>query len=119
MPVVQWFNLTLIHNKGAAFGLLSQAGGWQVILFVSIALFVSVVVIVGLVRYKVPLMQVIALALILGGALSNVLDRVLFGYVIDFLDFYIRHWHWPAFNLADAAICSGGFLLVLSYIRGY
>lgn len=111
-------NLVLVHNTGAAFGFLNQAGGWQNLLFVLIAVVVSTVIIVitaRLGRREWP--TALALMLVLGGALGNLVDRVRLGYVVDFIDVYYRHWHWPAFNLADSAITLGAILLVLDVLK--
>jgi len=112
--VTGFFNLVHAHNKGAAFSFLSTANGWQHPLFIAIAVTLSVVLIIGLLRTPTgATWQALAIALILGGALGNLWDRVTLGYVIDFLDVYIQQWHWPAFNVADSAICIGVGLLFL------
>lgn len=108
------FNLTYVHNTGAAFSLLSEAGGWQRWLFAALAVIISAVLSVWLSRLQQhEKMQAIALALVLGGAVGNLIDRLAYGYVIDFLDVYYQSWHWPAFNIADSAITVGVFLLML------
>ncbi len=115
--VTFFFNLTLAQNPGAAFSLLAQAGGWQGWLFGFIAILVSTVIIYWL--YKLPSDKIwlpVALALILGGALGNLCDRLAHGYVVDFLDFYIGNWHWPAFNLADSAISIGAVMLIIDIV---
>ncbi len=107
-------NLTLMHNTGAAFSLLSQAGGWQRWLFIGLALAVSAALVIWL--FNLPRgkgLLACSLALILGGALGNLWDRVALGYVVDFIDVYYREWHWPAFNVADSAITVGAILLVI------
>lgn len=111
MEVLPVFNVTLVHNFGAAFSLLSQAGGWQRWFFVVLAIAVSVVILVWL-RYSQRSQKTFCagVALILGGAIGNVLDRVLYGYVIDFLDFHWSGSHFPAFNVADSAITVGVIL---------
>jgi signal peptidase II len=112
-PLFPGLNLTLVYNTGAAFSFLSQADGWQRWLFVGLAVIVSVVLIAWLLRLEARERWTAAgLALILGGALGNALDRILRGHVIDFIDAYYRHWHWPAFNLADSAITLGAALLI-------
>ena len=111
--VMPYFNLTMAHNEGAAFSFLSQAGGWQRWLFIGLALVISVVLLVWLAKLKpTEKLEAISLSLILGGALGNVIDRISYGYVIDFIDLYIGHNHWPVFNIADSAICIGAILLV-------
>lgn len=109
------FNMTLVFNKGAAFSFLSDAGGWQRWFFTALSSLVSIVLLVWLTRLRSDeRMTAASLALILGGALGNLLDRVRLGQVVDFLDFYWQHWHWPAFNLADSAITIGVVLMLLA-----
>lgn len=113
-PLVSFFNIILEHNKGASFGFLQSAGGWQRWLFVAIALVISMMIFVLL--YKLPRnknWQALAMSLVLGGALGNLIDRVRFGYVIDFFDFHINNWHFATFNIADSAICVGVALWIL------
>jgi len=112
-PVTAFFNLVLTHNQGAAFSFLASAAGWQRGFFVVIALTAAVVIIVLLARHAGDKLFCLSLALILGGALGNVIDRIALGYVVDFLDFHLADWHWPAFNLADSAISVGAALLVV------
>lgn len=108
------FNLVHVRNTGAAFSFLSDAGGWQRWLFTCLAIVISTVLVVCLVRLKKDeLLLAIALSLVLGGAIGNLIDRVAYGYVIDFLDIYYQSWHWPAFNVADSAITLGVFLMLL------
>lgn len=119
VPVMPMFNWTLSHNTGAAFSFLHDAGGWQRWFFTALALGVSVMLLVWLRR--IPREQVwepMALVLIMGGALGNVIDRVRFGYVVDFIDWYYEQWHWPAFNIADAGITVGAVMLAISAVRG-
>ncbi len=112
------FNLTLLHNPGAAFSFLATAGGWQRWFFSSLAVVISIAIIVWLRRLSAEQKWLAAaLALILGGAVGNVVDRLLYGYVIDFLDIYYQGWHWPAFNLADSAITVGAIMLIVDVIR--
>ncbi len=114
IAVIPGFNLTYVHNTGAAFSFLSEAGGWQRWFFAAMALIISIILTVWLYRLKEhQTLLAVALALILGGAIGNLIDRVAYGYVIDFLDVYYQTWHWPAFNIADSAICVGVFLMVL------
>lgn len=116
-PVTDFFNLVLVYNRGAAFSFLAQAGGWQRWLFTTIGVAATVFIIWLLKRHAGQRMFCLALALIMGGALGNVIDRVAYGHVIDFLDFYVGRYHWPAFNLADSAIFLGAALLILDEIR--
>jgi len=114
IPLLPSFNLTYVHNTGAAFSFLAQAGGWQRWLFAGLALVVSGIIGVWLMRLqKHETLMATALSLILGGAIGNLIDRVAYGYVIDFLDVYYQQWHWPAFNIADSAICIGVALMLL------
>ncbi len=108
-----FFNLVLVLNKGAAFSFLADAPGWQTPLLVVFSLVAAVIVSVLLLRSPARAMACAGLALILGGALGNVIDRLRFGQVVDFLDFHALGWHWPAFNLADSAITVGAALLIL------
>lgn len=115
--VTSFFNLVLAHNKGAAFSFLASEGGWQRWFFAGIAV-VAVVFILWLLRKNAgQRMFSTALALILGGAVGNLIDRMVYGHVVDFLDFHVGGWHWPAFNVADSAICVGAALFVLDELR--
>lgn len=114
IPLTPFFKLSLAFNTGAAFSFLSEAGGWQNLFFVGIAFVVSVIILFMIRRLGTNDTQVaVALMLVLGGAVGNVIDRVRFGYVVDFIDVYYRAWHWPTFNIADSAISIGAVLLVL------
>lgn len=112
-----FLNLVLVHNTGAAFGFLSSASGWQNGLFMFVALGACAFILWMLSRLnRQEMLLAVALMLILGGALGNLLDRVIFGYVIDFIDVHYHHWHWPAFNVADSAITMGAILLILDTV---
>ncbi len=118
--VTAGFNLTLSYNPGAAFSFLADAGGWQRWFFVVLALGVAAFIVGWLTRLRQhERWMAIALTLILGGAVGNVIDRVYFGHVIDFIDIYVRDWHWPAFNVADSAICIGAVMMVIDGLRGH
>jgi signal peptidase II len=118
VPVLPSFNLTLLHNTGAAFSFLANADGWQRWFFVALALVVSTVLIGWLRKLKThETWTAIAIVLILGGALGNVYDRVVHGYVVDFLHFYWQDWHFPAFNLADTGITIGAGMMILALFR--
>jgi signal peptidase II len=108
-----FFNLVLVFNKGAAFSFLADAPGWQTPLLVAFAAVAALIVSVLLLRSPERRVFSAGLALILGGALGNVIDRLRFGYVVDFLDLHAAGWHWPAFNAADSAITLGAALLIL------
>ena len=119
LPVFPGFNWTLMHNPGAAFSFLSDASGWQRWFFSIIAIVVSVGITVWLKRLQSnQVWLAVSLALILGGALGNVWDRLTLGYVVDFIQVYYDKWAWPAFNIADSAITVGAVLLVIDSIRG-
>jgi signal peptidase II len=119
VAVIPFFNLTLLHNTGAAFSFLSEAGGWQRWFFALVALIISAVILLWLKRLpRDKVWLAVALALVLGGALGNVWDRITLGYVIDFLDIYYQGWHWPAFNIADSAISVGAVMLIIDSLRG-
>jgi signal peptidase II len=113
IQIMPYFKLTYVHNKGAAFSFLSEAGGWQRWFFAVLALVISIVIAVWLARLKKhETLLAVALSLVLGGAIGNLIDRLAYGYVIDFLDVYYQTWHWPAFNIADSAITLGVILML-------
>ncbi len=113
LPVTGFFNLVLTYNKGAAFSFLASASGWQKQLLTAFGIVASLFIVYLLARHGTQRLFSLALALILGGAVGNVIDRLAYGHVIDFLDFHWRGWHWPAFNVADSAIVCGAALLIL------
>ena len=112
-PITGFFNLVLTYNKGAAFSFLAGASGWQKEFLTAVGVAASLFIVYLLARHGTQKLFSLALALILGGAVGNVIDRVAYGHVIDFLDFHWRGWHWPAFNVADSAIVCGAALLIL------
>ena len=112
LAVTEFFNLVLVHNRGAAFSFLSGAGGWQRWFFSVIAVLASGWMIWLLRKHRQDPLFCFALSLILGGALGNLIDRVAYGYVVDFLDFYWQMYHFPAFNVADSAVTCGAALLI-------
>jgi len=112
-------NLTLAYNRGAAFSFLSDQGGWQRWFFSVLAMVVTLVLIVWLRQLdRANRWTAISLSLIIGGAVGNLVDRLLFGHVIDFIDLYYGQWHWPAFNVADSAITVGVVMMLLEAFRG-
>lgn len=117
VAVTSFFNLVLVMNPGASFSFLADAGGWQRWFFIMLALAISAWLVVIIRRHAAEKLMPTALALVLGGALGNVIDRVRFGAVVDFLDFHVAGWHWPAFNVADSAITVGVILLVWQQLR--
>ena len=119
MHVTGVFDLVLAHNTGAAFSFLHDAGGMQRWLFSIIAVIASVWIVWLLRRHSAQALFSLALSLILGGALGNLIDRIAYGYVVDFLHFHWNEHYFPAFNLADSAITCGAFLLILDSFRGH
>ena len=117
LQVTGFFNLVLVFNKGAAFSFLAGASGWQTPVFATVSTVAAVVITVLIVRHSGNRLLCAALALMLGGALGNLWDRLEWGHVVDFLDFHAAGWHWPAFNLADSAITAGAVLLVADSFR--
>ena len=118
LAVFSFFNLVLVHNAGAAFSFLSDAGGWQRWFFTAIAVIAAVWITWLLRKFQYDKFFCFALALVLGGALGNLIDRIAYGYVVDFLDFYWDSYHFPAFNLADSAITCGAILLLMqSFVK--
>ena len=112
VPIMPRLNLTLAFNSGAAFSFLSHAGEWHRWVFVGFSSVMSVVLLVCLLRTSTNTrLQSLALSFILGGAVGNLIDRAYSGYVVDFIDVYYKHYHWPVFNLADSVICIGAVLL--------
>ncbi|WP_068545763.1 signal peptidase II [Thalassotalea crassostreae] len=118
IPVMPFFNLTHVYNPGAAFSFLADQGGWQRWFFTAIAAGVSVALVVWLAKTpKKDTLISISFALILSGAMGNLIDRMMYGYVIDFLDFYVGNKHWPAFNVADSAIFIGAALMIIDAFK--
>jgi len=113
LPITSFFNLVRVHNPGAAFSFLADAGGWQRWLFTGLGVAAAGVMVYLLRSHTGQTLFCLALSLLLGGAVGNVIDRVLYSYVVDFLDFYYGTWHFPAFNVADSAITLGAGLLIL------
>jgi len=118
LPLVPLLNFTLMYNDGAAFSFLAEAGGWQRWMFAGFALVISVALVIWLLRLgSNERLTAAALALVVGGAIGNVIDRIHTGRVVDFVDFFVGDWHWPAFNVADSAIALGVVLLLLANFR--
>ena len=118
VPVTSFFSLVLAFNTGAAFSFLADAGGWQRIFFIVIAATAVVVILWLLQKHSDEPVFCLGLSLILGGAIGNLWDRVWLGKVVDFLLFFYRDWHWPAFNVADSAITIGAVILIVDSFTG-
>jgi signal peptidase II len=116
IPVTSFFDLVLVHNRGASFGIFSDAPGWASVALIVFAILISIALAIWMWRVNETLLAV-ALALVIGGAVGNVIDRIRFGAVVDFLDFHVAGWHWPAFNIADSAITIGVILLILDSLK--
>jgi signal peptidase II len=113
LPVTPFFNLVLVFNTGAAFSFLAAGSGWQTFFFAAVAIVASAVISWMIWRNAAKRLFCGGLALILGGALGNLHDRLVHGKVVDFLDFHAAGWHWPAFNVADCGITVGAAILIL------
>lgn len=113
LNLLPFFDFTLLYNRGAAFSFLASEEGWQRWLFTGLGVVAAGVILVILRRTRGQPRFCLALAMILGGAIGNVIDRVVYGHVVDFLLFYWRDWYYPAFNVADVGITCGAVLLVL------
>ena len=118
VPVLPFFSLVRVHNTGAAFSFLADAGGWQRWFFIAVGVIATVIIVRLLKRHSDEPRLAFPLALVLGGALGNVIDRVVLGHVVDFLYFHYRGFAWPAFNVADSAITVGAALLIWDSLRG-
>ncbi|MDP1864041.1 MAG: signal peptidase II [Thiobacillus sp.] len=118
IPVLPFFSLVLVHNTGAAFSFLADAGGWQRWFFIAVGAIATVIIVRLLKQHAHEPRLALSLALVLGGALGNVLDRVLLGHVVDFLYFHYQSYSWPAFNVADSAISVGAALLIWDSLFG-
>jgi signal peptidase II len=116
--VLPFFNLTLLHNTGAAFSFLAGESGWQRWFFIVLAIVISAVLVVWLARTpRAERWLPVSVALVLGGAIGNVYDRIVHGYVVDFLHFYWGEYHFPAFNIADTAITIGAVMMAVDLFR--
>ena len=115
--VTSFFDLVRYHNEGSAFGFLNDAGGWQKWFFNGISIVASAVIIYLLKKHTNEKLFCAGLALVLGGAVGNLYDRISLGYVVDFLNFHLNNHYWPAFNVADSAICVGVGLLLLDSFK--
>ncbi|MBU1559154.1 MAG: signal peptidase II [Pseudomonadota bacterium] len=117
-PVMPFVDLTLMYNMGAAFSFLNAPVLWHRFFFLAIEGFASLGIFIWIGRIASRnYWLLVGLSLVLGGALGNCWDRITLGYVVDFIDLYIKHWHWPVFNLADAAITTGMICIVIHLLR--
>lgn len=117
LTITSFFDLVRYHNQGAAFSFLADAGGWQKWFFSGISVVAAIVITYLIQKYRTEKLFCVGLALVLGGAIGNLYDRVTLGYVVDFLNFHYRDIYWPAFNVADSAICIGVGLLLLDSFK--
>ena len=116
-PVLPFMNWLLLLNPGAAFSFLAQGSGWQRWFFTVLGLLACIYIVYMLRKHQNERLLCLALSLILGGAAGNVLDRLMYGAVVDFIDLHYANWHWPAFNVADSAICVGAALIIVGELR--
>ncbi|MFW8566335.1 signal peptidase II [Orrella sp. 11846] len=112
IPLLPFFDLTLLYNKGAAFSFLAESSGWQRLFFIAVAFIAIAVILVLMRRHAGQTRFLLALSLILGGAIGNVIDRIFLGHVVDFILLHWDGWYYPAFNIADSAITLGAILLI-------
>lgn len=117
LRITEFFNLVLVYNPGAAFSFLADHAGWQRWFFVILAAVICSWLLLLTWRHRTETLQPAAFSLVIGGAIGNVIDRLLYGKVVDFLDFHLGLHHWPAFNLADSAICLGVILMFLAQVQ--
>ncbi len=115
--VTSWFNIVRVHNSGAAFSFLADAGGWQRWFFIGLGVAVIAYLSFLISRHARQTWFSLAATLIIAGAIGNTIDRVSYGYVVDFIDWHVSGWHWPAFNFADSFVTVGAVLFVLDEIR--
>ena len=117
LTITSFFDLVRYHNEGAAFSFLADAGGWQKWFFSGVSMLAIIVVTYLIKKHQNQQLFCLGLALVLGGAIGNLYDRLTLGYVVDFLSFHINGLFWPAFNVADSAICVGVFFLLLDSFK--
>lgn len=115
--LTSWFNVVRVHNTGAAFSFLSDSGGWQRWFFVGLGVLAVAVLAFLMIRHAGQVLFSLAATLIISGAIGNTIDRLSYGYVVDFIDWHYAGWHWPAFNFADSFIMVGAGLFILDEIR--
>ena len=117
LTITSFFDLVRYHNEGAAFSFLADAGGWQKWFFSGVSMIAVVVITYLIKKHQNQKLFCFGLALVLGGAIGNLYDRLTLGYVVDFLSFHVNDWYYPAFNVADSAICVGVALLLLDSFK--
>jgi signal peptidase II len=118
VEVLPFFDLTLLYNTGAAFSFLAEHDGWQRWFFVFLAVVITAALLAWLAFVAIRDWRIqVGIAAVIGGAIGNVIDRVAYGHVVDFLDFHVASWHWPAFNIADAGITIGVALIIWAELR--
>ena len=117
LKITSFFDFVRYHNEGAAFSFLADAGGWQKWFFSGVSMIAVVVITYLIKKHQNQKLFCFGLALVLGGAIGNLYDRLTLGYVVDFLSFHVNDWFWPAFNVADSAICVGVALLLLDSFK--
>jgi signal peptidase II len=117
LTITSFFDLVRYHNQGSAFGFLADAGGWQKLFFNSVSVVAIVVISYLIAKHATEKLFSLGLALVLGGAIGNFYDRITLGYVVDFLNFHYHNIYWPAFNVADSAICVGVACLLLDSFK--
>jgi signal peptidase II len=117
IPVFPGLQIIYVRNLGAAFSFLSSAGGWQRWFFIVLSVLASIAIVIWISRLsKQRRLEALGLSLVLGGAIGNLVDRVLLGYVVDFIDVYYQSWHWPVFNVADSAITVGVAIMIIDIL---
>ena len=117
LTITSFFDLVRYHNQGSAFGFLADAGGWQKLFFNGVSVLAIMVISYLIRKHATEKLFCLGLALVLGGAIGNFYDRITLGYVVDFLNFHYHNIHWPAFNVADSAICVGVACLLLDSFK--
>jgi len=115
LSVMPGFAFTLVHNQGAAFGMLGAGLLWQKLMLTGIGVVATVILLFLILKHAITRLEAIAYLCVCAGAVGNVIDRIRQGYVVDFVDWYYQSWHWPAFNFADIYICLGAFLLLWAW----
>lgn len=115
--VTSFFNLHLLYNEGSAFSFLASQSGWQRTFFIVVGILAGLFMVYEIHKHRSNPLFCLSLSLILGGDIGNIIDRLVYGHVVDFLDFHIGTWHWPTFNIADCGVCMGALLFVVLELR--